>query len=236
MARICAPLLLAVFTTRLQPGAAAAWDRYIESAELRQSTLPILELAGESPSLVDLNPDGGNGGEDIPNGYIHHWIGAVTIPDVTVATVEAVLEDYDHYARIYSPDLKFAGASKTPSKAAERSYDLKLITEQVQGVGLHFAFDVRSHVDFKSAGDDRVIDSRSYSIRESNSGKAPYTDLLPEGNDHGILSAPGSHWRLRQNGDPSMPSCKSFRCRENRSWVPAILLKPWRKINADERG
>ena len=81
-ARICAPLLLAVFTTRLQPGAAAAWDRYIERAELRQSALPILEVVGESPSLMDLNPDGGNAGEDIPNGYIHHWIGALAIPGV----------------------------------------------------------------------------------------------------------------------------------------------------------
>lgn len=205
--KICAASLLsvplalgAVFTTRLQPGAVAAWDSYIERAELRQSTMPILEVVGESPSLIDLNPNGDNGGEDIPNGYIHHWIGALRIPGVTVASVKTVLEDYDHYARIYSPDLKFASAAKTSSDARERSYDVKLITEQVQGVGLHFAFDVRSHVKFKNSEGDRLVQSRSYSIRESNSGKAPYADLLPEGNDHGILWRLNSYWRLRQMG------------------------------------
>src|SRR5271168_961233 len=86
--------LCAVFTTKLQPATVAVWDRYIERAERRQSTLPILEVNGESPLLIDLNPEGDNAGEDGPNGYIHHWIGAVRIPGVTVASAAAVLEDY----------------------------------------------------------------------------------------------------------------------------------------------
>ncbi|MGD1098691.1 MAG: hypothetical protein ABSB35_42780 [Bryobacteraceae bacterium] len=208
----CAPLaaLCAVFTTRLQPGAVAAWDKYIERAELRQASRPILEVNGESPVLIDLNPDGDNGGEDVPNGYIHHWIGAVRIPGITVAAVEAVLEDYDHYARIYSPDLKFASASKSGGDAGQRSYDVRLITEQVQGIGLHFAFDVRSRVQFKRAGGDGLVESRSYLIRESNSGKAPYTDLLPEGNDHGILWRLNSYWRLRQLGTSVYAECQAI--------------------------
>jgi hypothetical protein len=194
----------AVFTTKLQPGAVAAWDRYIERAEQRQSSLALLEITGESPLLIDLNPDGDNGGEDLPNGYVHHWIGAIRIPGVTVAAVKATLEDYDHYARIYSPDLKYAAASKT----GQYSYDVTLITEQVQGVGLHFAFNIKAHVQFKAVGDDPLVESRSYSIQESNSGKAPYTDLLPEGNDHGIVWRLNSYWRLRQMGSWVYAECQ----------------------------
>ena len=53
---------------------------------------------------------------------------------------------------------------------------------------------------FRSTGGEATVDTRSYQIRESNRGKAPYNDLLPEGNDHGILWRLNSYWRLRQMG------------------------------------
>jgi hypothetical protein len=206
---LCAPLtaLCAVFTTRLQPGAVAAWDRYVERAELRQASRSILQVSAQSAVLIDLNPGGDNSGEDIPNGYIHHWIGAIRIPGTTVAALESALEDYDHYALIYAPDLKFASTSKFATDAGQRSYDVRLVTEQVQGI-LHFAFDVRSRVQFKRAGGDSLVESRSYLVRESNSAKAPYTDLLPEGHDHGILWRLNSYWRLRQLGTSVYAECQ----------------------------
>ncbi len=133
---------------------------------------------------------------DVPDGFIHHWIGAELIPNATVGNVERVLEDYDHYAQIYSPDLKLAAAKKT----GPRSYDVRLITERLEGL-LHFAFDMHSRVEYRQAADDSLIESRSYLIRESDSGHAPYTDLMPEGSDHGILWRLNSYWRLRQAGN-----------------------------------
>ena len=182
----------AVFTAKLQPETITAWDRYVEQAEHRRPTVAI----GESdPVLIDLNPNG-----DVPSGYIHHWVGAIRIPNATVASVRGVLEDYDAYSRVYAPDLKAASASKIGQDA----YDVQLITERWEGVGLRFAFDIRSKVNFHA---DQV-DSRSYSIRESNSGKPPYNDLLPEGNDHGILWRLNSYWRLRQAGPDVQAECE----------------------------
>jgi hypothetical protein len=197
--------LSAVFTTKLQPNTLAVWEKYVERFELGAAAeRPVLAVTTETPALVDLNPNGDNAGEDVPNGYIHHWIGAIRIANATVADVQGVLEDYEHYSQTYSPDLKAASASRVDGK----QYDVRLLTERVEGLGIHFAFDMRSRVIFHTADDFTLIDSRSYSIRESNSGRAPYTDLLPEGQDHGILWRLNSYWRLRQAGASVYAECQ----------------------------
>jgi putative flippase GtrA len=189
----------AVITTTLQPQTVAAWDKYIAAFESAPARGP-LPVKGEKPTLIDLNVNG-----DVPDGFIHHWIAAELIPNATLSTVERVLEDYDHYTRIYAPELKLAAAKKT----GPRSYDVRLITERTEGL-LHFAFDMHSRVDYKQAGGDSLIESRSYLIRESDSGHAPYTDLMPEGNDHGILWRLNSYWRLRQAGTSVYAECQAI--------------------------
>jgi putative flippase GtrA len=190
----------AVITTILQPQTVAAWDRYITAFD-GGIIRPVLNPKNDKPLLMDLNANG-----DVPDGYIHHWIGAVLIPGTTVAKVESVLEDYDHYTQIYAPDLKLAAAKKT----GPRSYDVRLITERIEPIGLHFAFDMHSRVEYRRANEDSLIESKSYLIRESNSGHAPYTDLMPEGNDHGILWRLNSYWRLRQTGTSVYTECQAI--------------------------
>jgi hypothetical protein len=196
-ALLCPHVKAAVITTTLQPQTAAAWDRYIASFEVGV-THPELNVKGDKPVLMDLNVNG-----EVPDGFIHHWIGAELIPNATVSTVEHVLENYDRYTRIYSPELKLAEARKT----GPRSYDVRLITERTEGL-LHFAFDIHSKVQYRKMKGDSFIESRSYLIRESNSGHAPYTDLLPEGSDHGILWRLNSYWRLRQAGTSVYAECQ----------------------------
>jgi putative flippase GtrA len=189
----------AVITTTLQPQTAAAWDRYITGFEMG-TFRPILTPKGDKPMLMDLNANG-----EVADGYIHHWIGAELIPNATVASVERVLEDYDHYTQTYAPDLKLAEAKKT----GPRTYDVRLITERLEGL-LHFAFDMHSRVEYRVANGDSLIESRSYLIRESDSGHAPYTDLMPVGNDHGILWRLNSYWRLRQSGASVYAECQAI--------------------------
>jgi len=195
---ICSRLLHgAVITTTLQPQTVVSWNRYIDVFEKAPSR-PLLEVKGDKPTLIDLNVNG-----DVPDGFIHHWIGAELIPNVTVSTVRGVLEDYARYTQIYAPELKLAEARKI----GPRSYDVRLITERTEGL-LHFAFDMHSKVEYREARGDSLIESRSYLIRESDSGHAPYTDLMPEGSDHGILWRLNSYWRLRQLGASVYAECQ----------------------------
>jgi hypothetical protein len=52
--------------------------------------------------LVD---PGGQAVVEVPGGMIHHWVGTVFIAHATVAQVLGVVQDYDHLARYYSPEV-----------------------------------------------------------------------------------------------------------------------------------
>jgi len=220
----------AVFTAKLEPAALAAWEKYIARAEREIGPAqPLLNPSLQAPILEDLNSNGESGGADVPGGYIHHWIGAILIPNASVSSVRGVLEDYPNYPRVYAPDVKLTWASRLPQAAASPAprtsdpaidgpvYDVHLITERSEALGLHFAFDVRSHVSFRSAAGFTLIDSRSYDIRESKSAKPPYTDLMPAGEDHGVLWRLNSYWRLRQSGSSVYAELR----------VISLSRKPW---------
>ena len=200
---LCSQLVKgAVITTTLQRQAVEAWDQYIAPFERTPApSRPLLIVKGDKPTLIDLNVNG-----DVAEGFIYHWIGAELIPNAKVVAVERVLEDYDRYTRIYAPDCKLAEAKKI----GPHSYDVRLITVRIETIGLHFAFDMHSRVEYRHEHGDSLIESRSYLIRESDSGHAPYTDLMPEGNDHGILWRLNSYWRLRQMGTSVYAECQAI--------------------------
>ena len=200
---LTATLDAAVFRTSLQRATIAAWNDYIERFEsISLASRPMLDPTGNQPLLVDMNPNGGG----LPDGYIHHWIGAMRIPNVTVAQVRSVIEDYSHWQKIYAPDVKLASATRV-ARDGDPEYDLRMISEQSDGP-LHFAFDMHFRVQFRQAGDFQFAESRSSLIRESEGGHAPYTDLLPEGKDHGILWRLNTYWRLKQAGTSTYAECQ----------------------------
>jgi hypothetical protein len=51
-----------------------------------------------------------HGTQNVPNGLIHHWIGAVFVPGATMESLWGVVHDYDHYQNMYRPVVT---ASKT---------------------------------------------------------------------------------------------------------------------------
>jgi hypothetical protein len=188
-----------MFTTTLEDGTIAAWNHYVEQFERTPlESRPLLDTG--HLVLRDLNPNGGN----VPDGYIHHWIGAIRIPNVRVEQVRAVIMDYGHWQQIYAPDVRLAAATRLDGGSA---YDLRMISEEREGP-LHFAFDMHFHVRFAQAGDFQLAESRSYLIRESDNGRAPCTDLLPEGRDHGILWRLNNYWRLKQDGTSTYAECQ----------------------------
>ena len=190
------PAGAAVLKTTLQPETVSGWNDYIDRFEhTNLAARPILNA--QEMTLVDLNPAG-----DIPGGYVHHWIGAMYIPQVGVAKARSVIEDYNNWTQIYAPDVRLSSATGTPE-----AYDLRMISEQVDGL-LHFAFDMHFRVQFSQANGFQLVQSRSYLIRESDSGHAPYTDLLPEGDDHGILWRLNTYWRLKQVGTSTYAECQ----------------------------
>jgi hypothetical protein len=189
----------AMFTTTLEPDTVVAWNSYIDRFERAGLTnRPMLDA--RKMVLSDLNPSGSG----VPNGYIHHWIGAMRMANVPLEKVRSVIGDYGHWQQIYAPDIRFISAARIDD---DTEYDLRMVSEQTQGL-MHFAFDMHFRVRFEQVGDFQMAKSRSYLIRESDGGRAPYTDLLPEGRDHGILWRLNTYWRLKQDGTSTYAECQ----------------------------
>jgi hypothetical protein len=81
-------------------------------------------LAGEA--VVDSHPH-----DKIPNGLIHHWVGAVFFPGATLNQVTSVLDDYDRYKDIYAPMI---AKSKLLERSAGNEKVNLLLLAKVAGV------------------------------------------------------------------------------------------------------
>jgi hypothetical protein len=109
----------------LKPKTTAAFDKYVSATQTRMSS----ELRPDDAFLyVDsLSPDAmksayeqlkngeilvekletkGQGiSSDPPAGMIHHWVGLAFIPGATLAEVLPILQDYEHRAELYKPEV-----------------------------------------------------------------------------------------------------------------------------------
>jgi hypothetical protein len=99
----------------LQKDTLQAWNQYV-----RASDLQVQEHAdGKMPFLwIDQSPDHaahlrrgevivaplvGHGNQNVPNGLVHHWVGAVFIPHATIASLINVVNNFERYKEIYRP-------------------------------------------------------------------------------------------------------------------------------------
>jgi len=114
----CALVLLPLVVTGsaavdLEPETVAAYEKYIAAAT--RDFTPAHEDAGAQPTewtspqlrarlragQVVARPGGDDGILDIPGGLVHHWRAAIFIPDVALASVLGVVQDYGSYAAVY---------------------------------------------------------------------------------------------------------------------------------------
>lgn len=90
-----------------------AWDGYVRTASAcmkdgLHSGHPFLwidshpELAGQvRAGRIVIAPMTDPSPKRVPSGLIHHWIGAVFVPNAKMADVLDVVRDYDHYKKIF---------------------------------------------------------------------------------------------------------------------------------------
>jgi len=92
-----------------------AWDEYVLSvnasvADRVAGTRPFLWVDDSSEiqrrvqhgELVVTNHDP----RKVPQGMIHHWVGAMFVPKVTLDLVMLALNNYDRYSEIYKPLIR----------------------------------------------------------------------------------------------------------------------------------
>ena len=107
---------LASRAAELAPETLKGWQDYIQAENSRvagrPSASPFLWM-DESPDRqrrvhageILTSPVGKNGPKSVPHGLIHHWVGAVFVPDAHLEDVLAVARDYGRYKEYYAPNV-----------------------------------------------------------------------------------------------------------------------------------
>jgi len=79
---------------------------WIDALPDKERTEAVAKLKAGEVEMRRLStaPDGGN--LRVPGGLIHDWEGIVFIPGVKLDAVLSILEDYNHHASYYAPDVQ----------------------------------------------------------------------------------------------------------------------------------
>jgi hypothetical protein len=122
-----------------------AWDAYVQLVDSTMvsraaGSMPFLYV-DESPDLVQSVRTGGLvvtniDPREVPHGLIHHWVGAMFIPNVTLDRVATVIGNYERYGNFYQPFV-------ARSAVLERAGD----TEKVNLLVVQKAYSVTAAVD-----------------------------------------------------------------------------------------
>jgi hypothetical protein len=171
-----------------------AWDAYVQVV----NTTTQNRAAGSSPYLwVDQTPDlvqrirngelvvTNHDPREVPHGLIHHWLGAMFLPGVTLDQVLGVLDNYDQYSEYYKP---LVGKSAVVDRSGD-SFKIAIVTVQ-KAFGVTAAVETDNDVQIVRLDANRIyLVSSAYRVAEiadyGQPSEHPYTE-----NDR-----PGYVWR-----------------------------------------
>jgi len=169
----------------------SAQQRNDMMARLHQGEV-LVEKQGETPS-------------EIPGGLIHDWVGTVFLPKVTAAQVLALVQDYDHLTRYYSPDVmqsRLISRTGDDFQVFMRLHKHKVITVVLDTeYAVHYGrLDATHQYSF----------SRSTRVSEIEDPGTPNEKAMPAGKDHGFMWRLNSYWGFEQVDDGVVVECEAI--------------------------
>jgi hypothetical protein len=180
----------------LTASAAAEFARYAAAVEdrlAREHSSPDTYFA----RALRIEPVDG-GVRPLPGALLHHWRAAAFVPHATPQDMLALLRDYNHLARFYSPEVISSRALTIDGDTASvaiRLNEQKLVTVVLDG---------EYHVESRLSSPDRGYSvSRSTHIWQIDNPGTPRERRRMEANDDGFLWRLNSYWSFANAPDGS---------------------------------
>jgi len=160
---------------RVQPGSCFLWtfENPDRAAKVRAGEIIAAPAPGPNP-------------KNVPGGLIHHWIGAIFLPGVTIGRVSEVTRDYDRYKDYYHPSV-IQSTFVARDDATDR-FSMRMMNK---------TFFVKSALDTDYAASYvRLDENRLYSV--SRSTRIQEIERLGEAGEHKVPEGEGRGyvWKL----------------------------------------
>jgi putative flippase GtrA len=222
-------------TAELTPAAVNAWQRYEKQVDERYdraaaagadgyfaqdafklgSSWRQQVLAGQVPMAKLETATPGQAAFDIPDGKVHHWVGAVFLPR---ARLDDVIGRLKERAGRESESFSDVVASRLILRDGDR---IKIFMKLRRDNIITVTYNTEHAVHYRSLGGARAS-SRSVStkIAELEDAGTPREREKPIGNDHGFLWRLNAYWRFEQTDAGVIVECESVSLSRG---VPSLL-------------
>lgn len=179
---------------------------YLDRLDEAERDRTLASLRGGEMYMEPLETRDENGDEiEVEDGLIHHWLGAVFIPDVSLAETLALIQDYDRHSEIYAPNVVAARIIERDGDHFEvfmRFRKKKVIT---------VVMDTIHDVQYTSPAADRTYSiSRTTSVREVEDPGSDAERILADGEGSGFLWRLNSYWRFLERDGGVYIECESI--------------------------
>ena len=226
----------------LKPRTVRAFDRYVQLTEERMRAeidgrtaflwLDRLDAADRHEVLARLRSGevvverletrDGRDEVDVPSGMVHHWVGTILIPGVTLDRTIAMVQDYDRYPEVYAPDVRAATVRAREDDRFE--VYLRLYTRKV----LTWMADTEHEVEYVAVGDTRMhVPSRSTRILEIEHPDTPRERTKPEGDDRGFAWRLNNYCSFEERAEGILMQCESITLTRGIPFLLGVVVRPF---------
>jgi hypothetical protein len=158
---------------------------------------------------------------EVPDGMVHHWVGLVFIPGANLQQTLAVVQDYDHRAELYKPEVV---AAHTISHQGD---DYRIFMRLYQKRFTTVAFNTEYAIHWGRV-DERRLYSNSISTRvaEVVDPAKPDGPEVPVGHGNGYLWRLNTYWRFEEKDGGVYVQCEALSLTRDIPFGLAWLIKP----------
>jgi hypothetical protein len=232
---------IAVGAAILEAKTAAAFHRYVRLTEHRidgevgradqflwVDTLPPNRRAEMKTGLQQggviierlQTRDGGNE-IDVPDGLIHHWLGVVFVPRVSVKQAVALMQDYDRHSKYFAPAI--ASSKKLNQNGNRFKVALRFHVKKIISVTM----DTENEAEFFQPGADRAHSRiRTTRVTEIADAGTPQEKPKPSGEEHGFMWNLNTYWRFLERDGGTYIQCESLTLSRDVPFAFAWIIRP----------
>jgi hypothetical protein len=184
----------------------SAWNDYLHTAEdsLQRRTRPggcFLWAFEDSDRAARVHageimvaPAPGPNPRNVPGGLIHHWVGAIFLPGVTIDRVAEITRDYDRYKDYYQPSV-IQSVAVARGDVTDR-FSMRMLNKNFF---VKAALDTDYQATFVHLNENRIYSiSRTTRVQEIEKLGEPDEHKVPEGEGRGYIWKLCSIARLEQ--------------------------------------
>lgn len=199
------PFLIAAFllalpanAANLKPETVSAWNNYVDQAQadLQRRIQPggcflwTMENADRAERVhageIVVAPAPGPDPKNVPGGLIHHWVGAIFIPNRTIEQLVNVTRNYDRYKDYYQPSV--IESRTVASGDANDEFSMRIMNK---ALFLKVALDADYRVTYVRVDENKIYSiSRTTRLQEIDGYGGAREHVIPEGEGLGYI------WKL----------------------------------------